>query len=93
MKEETGLDDLVFIPGFKETEKYIFTWPPKDKKGEKVFKIVIYKLAETKTKKIKVSEEHIGYDWLAYKDAIIRLTYKGAQTSLKKADEFLRKSQ
>jgi len=83
-EEETGLKDINFIKGFKETIKYFFQW-----KGENVMKFVTFFLAETETKKIIISEEHIGYKWLPYKEALNTLTFDNAKEVLKKANEFL----
>jgi len=84
VKEETGIDDLNFIEGFKEVEKYFFRH-----KNETIFKTVYYLLAETKTKKIKLSFEHIGYEWLPFDEAIKKLTFKNAKEILRKANDFL----
>jgi len=59
--EEAGIRDLEFIKGFKEWFKYFFK-----QKGQNIFKIVTFLLAETKTKKIKLSYEHLDYKWLPY---------------------------
>lgn len=84
VKEETGLEDIKIIEGFKEWMKYFF------KHGEKtVFKIVTYFLAETKIKNIKISREHIGFEWLSYEKALRQLTFKNAKEILKKANDFL----
>ena len=94
-KEEAGIDDLEFIEGFKETVKYFFKWPPrrgKFKTGQKsknIMKFVTFLLAETKTENIKLSHEHIGYEWLPYEQAFGKLTFKNAKELLKKAREFL----
>ena len=84
VKEETGLEDLKFIEGFREWIKYFFKH-----KGQTIFKIVTFYLAETKTKDVKVSFEHIGYAWLPYKEALKQLTFKNAKEILKKANEYL----
>ncbi|MBZ9578705.1 NUDIX domain-containing protein [Patescibacteria group bacterium] len=86
VEEETGLKDLRFIEGFKEWIQYFFKF-----KGKTVFKIVIFYLAETKTKKVRTSFEHIGYKWLPYEEALAKLTFKNAKEILKKANNFLDK--
>lgn len=84
VEEETGLKDVEFIKGFKETIKYFFKW-----EDENILKFVTFYLAETKTKKIKVSSEHQGFEWLSYEEALQRLTFENARGVLKKSDEFL----
>ena len=84
VKEETGLEDIKIIPDFKETIKYFFKW-----EGKNILKFVTFYLAETKTNSVKISEEHIGYKWLPYNEAIKQLTFKNAKEIIKKADDFL----
>jgi bis(5'-nucleosidyl)-tetraphosphatase len=84
IKEETGLKDIKLIKQFKEKEKYFFTV-----KKEKIFKIVIYLLAETNQKEIKISHEHVSWQWLPYQQALKKLTFKNARQVLKKANVFI----
>lgn len=83
-KEETGIEDINFTPGLKESIKYFYRLKKKN-----IFKIVTFFLAETKTKKVKISWEHIGYKWLPYEEALEQLTFKNAKEILKKANRFL----
>lgn len=93
--EETGIKDLQIIPGFKQYIKYFFR-QGKDlksrlaKKPTWIFKLVVFFIAETKTKDIKISPEHIGFGWLSIDEAIKKTTYKNSKELLKKADEFIR---
>ena len=82
--EETGLKDIEFIEEFKEWIKYFFKY-----EGKTVFKIVTFYLTETKSEEVKISEEHIGYEWLPYEEAIKQLTFKNAKEILRKANAFL----
>ena len=84
IEEETGIGDVKFIEGFKEWIKYFFKL-----KGKNIFKIVTYLLAETKKKDIKISWEHTGSEWLPYKEAMVRLSFKKTKEILKKANDFL----
>lgn len=84
VREETGLDDIRLVEDFKEWIKYFFKF-----KGKNIFKIVTFLLAETKTKEVKVSFEHLGYEWLSYEEAFKKLTFKNAKEILKKAHHFL----
>jgi len=93
IKEETGLRDLKIIPGFRGYSKFFFrrtyglTGEAK-KKAPWVFKLVVLYLAETKTKDIKISEEHKGYAWMSYNDAVKKVP-KNAKEVLRKANDFL----
>ena len=84
IKEETGLEDIELIDGFKEAVKYFY------KNGEEtVFKEVIFFLGGTHTDEITLSTEHIGYAWVGYEHAEKKLTFNNSKELLKKADQFL----
>jgi len=105
LKEETGIgrNEIKIIPNFKTSEKFAF-WRPakqnishaqseKGNKNNRVFKIVIFYLAETKKREIKLSPEHGGYAWFAFKDAMNVLDkYKDSQRVLKEVHNFLKNS-
>ena len=94
VEEETGIKDLKIIPGFKEYIKYFFR-NNYDLKGEAkkkapwIFKLVVVYLAETCTEDVKISNEHIGFVWLPYQEAMKKLTFKNAKNLLKKANNIL----
>ena len=95
--EETGLKDIKLLPGFREYSKFFFRQYRKNvteadrKKGKTpwVFKLVIYYLAETKTKQISLSKENTAFLWLPIDEAIKRTTHKNAKALLAKANEFV----
>ena len=92
-REETGLgrDDLKFYNDFKAYEKFVFG-RGRGVKKQKVFKIVIFYLAETRQPLIKISKEHNGYGWFTYKEAMKLLSkYKDSQRILTQAHEVLQK--
>jgi len=84
VKEETGLKDIKLVEGFKETIKYFFRYEKND-----ILKFVTFFMAGTRTKKVKISFEHIGYKWLPYEEALEQLNFKNAKEILKKAHDFL----
>jgi bis(5'-nucleosidyl)-tetraphosphatase len=84
IEEETGIARARFVDGFRETIKYLYRW-----KGQSIFKIVIFYLAETRQKKVKLSYEHIGYNWLPYQEALQSLTFRNSKEVLRKANEFI----
>ncbi len=86
-KEETGISDLEFIDGFKENINYNFQY-----EGELIYKEVVFFLAKTKTETVMVSHEHLGYNWLDYKNAIEKTTYQNAKDVLSKANDLLQKT-
>ena len=83
-KEETGITDITFVENFEEWIKYNFKY-----QGELVQKKVVFFLAETKTKEIKISHEHSGYTWLDYNESMEKTTFDNAKTVLTKAERLL----
>ena len=83
-KEETGITDIVFIENFEEWIDYKFKY-----QGELVQKKVVFFLAETKTKEIKISHEHSGYIWMDYNSSMEKTTFDNAKTVLTKAQKLL----
>jgi len=88
IKEETGISDIQFVPGFKTQIEYFFK-----REGGTVFKTVDFLIAKTGEKDVKLSFEHIGFEWLPFKEAMERLTYKTAKDLLVKVDEFVAKTE
>ena len=85
ISEETGIKDVEIIKDFKEKIHYYYKL-----KNELISKDVVFYLAKTSSKKIKLSFEHIGSKWLPFDKAIEQLTYKNAKEILEKAHNFLK---
>ena len=83
-REETGIANIEFIDGFAESVEYDFRF-----KKENIHKKVIFFLAKTDEKNIKLSHEHNDYLWLEYNDALKKTTFENAKNVLSKASEFL----
>jgi len=84
--EETSLseDDLMFFKGFEEGASWFY------KLGKKpVEKRVTYFLAETRREEVRISEEHVGFKWLNFKNALRLLKYKNSKKLLLRAEDFL----
>jgi len=86
IREETGIEDIAFIPGFDERIRYFYK---REKKT--IAKEVEFLLAETKSERVKLSSEHTGYEWLGYGEANERITFRNSKDILKKAESFLAK--
>jgi len=87
IKEETGIEDIDFVEGFREVIKYFYK-----KAEETVYKEVVFFLAQSATEDVKLSFEHIGYAWLGYKHAFKKLTFNNSKELLRKANQFIYKS-
>jgi len=86
IKEETGIEDLELIPGFREKVSWFFK-----REGKTFYKEATFLLARTKTVEVKLSEEHLEYQWLNYEDAMKIITFKNGKAILEKASKFLLK--
>ena len=95
--EETGINDLKIIPGFKKYIKYFFKQYKEkvseaDRKKGKIpwiFKLVVFFIAETKIKDVQISHEHKGFIWLPINEAIKKTTFKNSKKLLEKANDFV----
>lgn len=85
-KEEAGITDLRFIPGFKEKIGWWYRF-----EGKLTRKWVTYFLAETKTKDAVVSDEHLKPGWFTPAEAEKLIKHKETKELLRKASAFLKK--
>lgn len=83
-REETGIDDLRIVPGFREIVSYFYR-----RSGDTIFKEVVFYLAETEKEDVRISYEHVGFEWLEFKDAYEKITYGNSKSVLGKANSFL----
>ncbi len=83
-KEETGITDITFVENFEEWIKYDFQY-----QRELVHKKVVFFLAETKTKEVIISHEHLDYTWMDYNTSMEKTTFENAKTVLTRAQMLL----
>jgi bis(5'-nucleosidyl)-tetraphosphatase len=83
--EETGLNQVCFDEGFQERISYSFQGS-----GGPVCKSVIFFLAETTVRAVRLSAEHVDYGWLPYAAALEKITYADEKKVLQKAGAYLR---
>ncbi len=86
-KEESGITDITFLENFEEWIKYDFQY-----QGELVHKKVVFFLAETKTKEVTISHEHLDYTWMDYNTSMEKTTFDNAKTVLTRAQTLLTKT-
>ncbi len=86
-QEETGITDITFLENFEEWIKYDFQY-----QGELVHKKVVFFLAETKTKEVMISHEHLDYTWMDYNTSMEKTTFDNAKTVLTRAQMLLTKT-
>jgi len=84
IKEETSIGNIQLVDGFKKKVEYNYK-----RAGKMVHKEVVFYLAKTNVKNVKLSFEHKGYGWMSYEEALKRLTYRNSKTILEEANSFL----
>jgi 8-oxo-dGTP pyrophosphatase MutT (NUDIX family) len=84
LEEETGVTDAEVIPGFEEGIGYYF-----HKGRVLVSKKVTFFLLKSSAKKIKLSHEHVDFDWLPFDKAVDKLSFDNTKRVLRKAKDFL----
>jgi len=87
VKEEAGIGKIEILPVFRESIHYFYKF-----EGKAFSKEVVFFIARTEEKEVKISFEHIGFEWLAYREALERLTFKNSKSILEKAEKFLNES-
>lgn len=87
VQEETGLEKLELLHGFKQQTSYFFR-----REGRAIFKEVVFYLVETREEKIKLSSEHKGFQWMPFEQAAKKITFKNSRSVLLKAKQFLQQS-
>jgi bis(5'-nucleosidyl)-tetraphosphatase len=84
LMEETGLT-AELDNNFEETIGYIFT----DYDKELAQKTAYFFVGKATNTNVTLSDEHIDYQWLPYKDTLEVLTYDNAKGLLKKANKYI----
>ena len=83
-EEETGITDIKILDDFEEWIEYNFQY-----QGELVHKKVVFFLAETKSKDVKISHEHTDFTWMDYNTSMEKTTFDNARTVLTKTQKLL----
>ena len=84
--EETDLHYLRFYEGFVKKIEYYYR-----RREGLVHKVVVYFLAETPVKDVKISCEHEAFSWLSFDEALKTATFKNTKRLLRDAEKYLNK--
>lgn len=84
VREETGLDKIRILDGFRRNIEYFYR-----RDGKSVHKVVVFLLAETKEDVVKISSEHQDFGWYEYKEALRRVTYNNSKRILTEAQNYM----
>lgn len=87
LEEETNIEDVKIIDGFKQTYKYKFR-----SEGELVHKKVHLFVGKSYKATAELSKEHNDYQWRTYEQAKNTLTHKATKNILEKAHKHLKKN-
>jgi 8-oxo-dGTP pyrophosphatase MutT (NUDIX family) len=85
LKEETGIENFTLLPQFKYILNYKYT-----RKSNLISKQVTLFLAFTKVTQVRISHEHIGYQWTDINSSVQQLTYSHAKNAMIYAMKFLK---
>jgi bis(5'-nucleosidyl)-tetraphosphatase len=86
LQEETSIIQAEFIDIFRESINYFYR-----RQGLTINKEVVFFIIESKTDKVTLSFEHVGFIWLDYQHALDKLSFKNSKDVLQKAHEYLLK--
>jgi len=87
VEEETGLEDIHIVPGFRKVIEYFYR-----REGKNIHKQVVYRLAVTAEDNVKISFEHQGFGWFPYQGALEKASYDNSKATLTEAEEFIQGS-
>ena len=97
VEEETKINDLKILPGFRYQVRYFYTAKGNEKKeretegrGIYIFKKAVYFAAQTFTEKVVIDFENKNYVWLAYEDVLKKLSNDGSRKIIKEVAEKLK---
>ena len=93
LQEETGITQIKIFEDYKDEYNYDFDVVIKNGAREKIYKTVIFYVAEVIDDNVKISNEHIDYGWFDYDTALKRMYYQEGQNLLKRAHQFILKQQ
>ena len=81
LREETGITGITPVPQFQQEIVYFF----RSGRHGLIRKTVVFFLAEVATTDVILSEEHVGYEFLPYEQAVRRATFAAAKELLRAA--------
>ncbi len=85
LHEETGVLNPRLVRDFCHEITYFF----RDRKKGLIRKTVVFFLAATESSEVTLSDEHVGYAFLPFEEALARLTYPNARGILQAAHDHL----
>ena len=88
LEEETGIVDIDLIDDFRHQIVYFFRPPARSL----VRKTVVFFIGQVESERVKISHEHVGYEWLKGEEALARVKYPTAKEVMRAAINHLGRS-
>ncbi len=85
LREETGITRVTVVPGFQQEIVYFF----RSGRHGVIRKTVVFFLAEVANTEVILSEEHVGFEFLTFEQAVKRATFAAGKQLLRAAHEHL----
>ena len=85
LREETGITEISPVPDFQQEIVYFF----RSGRHGLIRKTVVFFLAEVTKADVILSEEHVGFEFLPYEQALKRATFAAAKELLRAAHDRL----
>ncbi|KUG20309.1 MAG: NUDIX domain-containing protein [Methanomicrobiaceae archaeon] len=85
LREETGIAEARFIPGFRKEISYFYK-----RRAATIHKTVVYYLIETPREEVVLSDEHVAYLWLPFPEAVKTVTFRNSRDVLEEAHRLLK---
>jgi len=86
IKEETGISKIKFMLNFKEKVEWFYKRQGEPKSRHKE---VVYFLAQSPSKKVRLNFENLNFKCLAYKEALALPAFPHVKKVLQKAHDYL----
>ena len=87
VREETNLEDVKIIPGFKFEQNWMFKLNNETVKKHAVF--FLGKIEREKSGNVKISHEHEDFAWVNYQDALKKMKIKNNKDMITQARDFI----
>jgi len=85
LREETGITRIISVPEFQQEIEYFF----RSGRHGVIRKTVVFFLAEVARTDVILSEEHVGFEFLPFEQAVKRATFAAGKQLLRVAHEHL----
>jgi 8-oxo-dGTP pyrophosphatase MutT (NUDIX family) len=98
IREETGLEDIAILSGFRDAVRYFYSAWGNEKqereslgKGVYIFKKAVFYAVETQIEEVKIDFENKDYVWLSYEQAYEHISNAGSRKVLQAAQKAIAK--